>query len=107
MRLDSGQSTTIGIQMALTSTAFKKGEKRPNQGKRGPAKTTLVAKEAIQLAAEGLGGVDRLIDWAKEDPLNERAFWTSIYTKLLPLQVKAEVNGQIVHGILKVPSKNV
>jgi hypothetical protein len=25
--------------------------------------------------------------WAKEDPVNERAFWASIYPRLLPLQV--------------------
>lgn len=81
--------------MAAPSTAFKKGEKRPNQGKRGPAKTTLAAKEAIQIAAEGLGGTDRLIEWAKEDPLNERAFWTSIYPRLLPLQVTADITAKI------------
>lgn len=89
--------------MPLTSTAFKKGEKRPNQGKRGPAKTTLAAKEAIQLAAEGLGGTDRLVAWAKEDPLNERAFWSSIYPKLLPLQVTGEGGGALVVTWLDKP----
>ncbi len=44
----------------------------------------------ISLAAEGLGGLDRLVTWAKEDPLNERAFWANIYPKLLPLQVNAQ-----------------
>lgn len=69
--------------------AFKKGEKRPGQGRpKGSLNTaTKTAKEAISLAAEGLGGTDRLIAWAQEDPLNERAFWSSIYPKLLPLQV--------------------
>jgi len=81
--------------MAVPSTAFKKGEKRPKQGKRGPAKTTLAAKEAIQMAADGLGGAKRLIEWAKEDPLNERAFWTSVYPKLLPLQVSGEGGGPL------------
>ena len=81
--------------MAAPSTAFKKGEKRPNQGKRGPAKTTIAAKEAIQMAADGLGGAKRLIEWAKEDPLNERAFWTSVYPKLLPLQVSGEGGGPL------------
>lgn len=51
-------------------------------------KTTKTAKEAIAFAAEGLGGANRLIAWAQEDPLNERAFWSSIYPKLLPLQVQ-------------------
>jgi hypothetical protein len=85
--------------MATTSTVFKKGEKKPNQGKRGPAKTTKLAKEAIQLAAEGLGGTQRLIEWAQEDPKNESSFWTTIYTKLLPLQVKAEIDGQMSHNL--------
>ena len=73
------------------STEFKKG-KNPGPGRPKGAlnKTTRTAKEAIALAAEGLGGADRLIAWAQEDPLNERAFWSSIYPKLLPLQVAGD-----------------
>ena len=63
----------------------------PNAGKGRPKgslnKTTTAAKEAIALAAERLGGTDRLVAWAQEDPQNERAFWASIYPKLLPLTV--------------------
>ncbi len=62
-------------------------------------KTTKLAKEAIAMAADALGGVDRLVSWAQEDPLNERAFWTSIYTKLLPVQVQAEINGKLSHNL--------
>jgi hypothetical protein len=69
-------------------------------GKPGPGrppgsrnKTTVAAKEAIALAAENLGGADRLVSWAKEDPLNERAFWATIYPKLLPLQVAGADDG--------------
>lgn len=69
----------------------KLGTNKGNAGRGRPKgslnKTTVAAKEAIQLAAEGLGGTERLIAWAQEDPLNERAFWASIYPKLLPLQV--------------------
>lgn len=61
-------------------------------GKPGPGrppgalnKTTRAAKEAIELAAEGLGGAERLQAWAQEDPQNERVFWGTIYPKLLPL----------------------
>lgn len=69
-----------------------KGRGRP---KGSPNKTTTAAKEAIALAAEGLGGTDRLIAWAREDKLNERTFWGTIYPKLLPLQV----NGEMEHAV--------
>ena len=64
----------------------KPGPGRP-QGSRN--KTSVAAKEAISLAADGLGGTNRLIAWAKEDSKNEHTFWGSIYPKLLPLQVNA------------------
>lgn len=73
----------------MTDTA----RKPPRAGKGRPKgalnKTTKAAKEAIAIAAEELGGSDRLVAWAKEDPANERAFWTTIYPKLIPIDVKA------------------
>ncbi|MEM5315559.1 hypothetical protein [Paraburkholderia sp. JHI869] len=60
-----------------------------------PNKATRTVKDAIALAAEKLGGVDRLVAWAKEDPLNERVFWGTIYPKLLPLQVAGDGGGPI------------
>jgi hypothetical protein len=87
-----------------TGEAFKKGGKPgPGRPKGVPNKTTQTAKEAIALAAEGLGGTQRLIQWAQEDPLNERAFWSSIYTKLLPLQVDGKV-GLTINWPVKAPS---
>lgn len=65
----------------------------PGRPKGSENRMTKTAKEAIALAAEGLGGTDRLIAWAKEDPLNERAFWATIYPKLLPLQVTGPGEG--------------
>jgi hypothetical protein len=53
-------------------------------------KTTTAAKEAIAMAAEGLGGTDRLVAWAQEDPLNERAFWANIYPKLIPVTLAGD-----------------
>ena len=50
-------------------------------------KVTAMAKDAIAQAAEKLGGVKRLVAWAKEDSANERVFWGTIYPKLLPLQM--------------------
>lgn len=77
-------------------------ENLPNNGRGRPKgalnKTTLAAKEAISLAAERIGGVDRLVEWVKEDPSNERVFWGSVYPKLLPLQVNgAGENGEHLH----------
>lgn len=62
----------------------RKGAGRP---KGSVNKTTAAAKDVISQAANELGGAARLLAWAKEDPANERAFWATIYPKLLPLQV--------------------
>lgn len=71
---------------------FVKGEKRPGQGrpKGAVSKTKQSAKEAIALAADKLGGAERMVKWAKEDPANERVFWGTIYPKLIPVQVAGD-----------------
>lgn len=55
-----------------------------------PNKVTAAAKSVIAEAAEMLGGVNRLVDWVKEDPENESKFWATIYPKLIPVQVTGE-----------------
>lgn len=67
----------------------------PGRPKGVPNKITQTAKDAIASAAEALGGADRLVAWAQEDPANEKAFWTAIYPKLLPLQVTGEGGGPV------------
>lgn len=83
--------------------AAAKGHRPPNAGKGRtpgiPNKTTRAAKEAIAAAAEGLGGVDRLIEWAKEDPLNERTFWGTIYPKLIPVTLAGDTENPVVARI--------
>lgn len=67
----------------------------PGRPKGSPNKVTKEAKDAIAEAAEALGGATRLVEWVKEDKLNERVFWGTIYPKLLPLQVNgAGPNGE-------------
>lgn len=65
------------------------GGRRAGAGrKKGvPNKTTKAAKEIIQGAADALGGQKRMVEWAREDPANERIFWGSIYPKMLPLDI--------------------
>jgi hypothetical protein len=65
----------------------RKGRGRP---KGSPNKVSKEAKEVIAAAAEKLGGLERLVDWAKADPQNEKAFWATIYPKLLPLTVAGD-----------------
>lgn len=75
-----------------------KGKGRP---KGSLNKTTTSVKEAIELAAVGLGGVTRLVAWAKEDAANERIFWGQIYPKLLPLQVTGDPTAPLSIQIIR------
>jgi hypothetical protein len=82
---------------------FQKGMEKSAGRKKGVQNIhTRTVRMAIAEAARGLGGVRRLIEWAKEDAQNERAFWTSIWPRLLPLQIQGsgdrgeiEINLQI------------
>lgn len=69
----------------------------PNGGKGRPKgavnKTTKAAKEVIAIAADRLGGAERLLAWVQEDPKNESVFWSSIYPKLIPVQL-ANADGE-------------
>lgn len=85
--------------MALTSTAFKKGEKKPNQGKRGPNKTTVELKTMILNALDGAGGTDYLIRCAK-DPKTAAAF-LGLVGKVLPLTLAGDKDNP-VSAIVKI-----
>jgi hypothetical protein len=88
--------------MAERKTAgIGKGTPGPGRPKGIPNKTTQTAKDAIAKAAEGLGGAERLIAWAKEDPANERAFWASIYPKLIPVQVQGDPDNPVAIQLVK------
>lgn len=91
------------VKKTKGNPADRFGGAGPGRPKGVPNKVTTAAKDAIALAAEKLGGTDRLVEWAQEDPANERAFWSSIYPKLLPLQVNgAGPNGEHLLTGIKV-----
>ena len=75
------------------STKFGKGN--PGKPKGAINHTTRAAKDAIALAAEKLGGVERLVRWVKEDPGNERVFWGSIYPKLIPVTLAGDADAPL------------
>jgi hypothetical protein len=63
-------------------------------------KSTQAAKEVIAIAADRLGGPERLVAWAKENPANERAFWSGIYPRLLPVQVGGDPNNPFILQVM-------
>ncbi len=82
----------------------KIGANRGNAGKGRPKgaknKITVVAKDAIAAAADRLGGIDRIVAWAQEDAKNESVFWSTIYPKLIPVQVNgAGEGGEHLHSL--------
>jgi hypothetical protein len=80
------------------------GKKTGGRRKGVPNKLTTGAKEVIAQVAENIGGVARMTKWVRESRENERAFWTSIYTKLLPLQVAGDKDNplELVHCIERI-----
>lgn len=68
----------------------KPGERRGGRQKGTPNKVAKAAKDAIAEAAEKLGGVNRLVAWSQEAPENEKAFWATIYPKLIPVQLSGD-----------------
>ena len=65
-----------------------------------PAKLTQDAKAAIQLVFEDLGGTTRLLEWAN-NPANLGVFYTQIWSKIIPKDIKAEVDGNLTVVISK------
>lgn len=66
--------------------------------KGSPNRTTREVKEALQMAFEGIGGVDALERWAKENPTPFYQLWG----KLLPLQVAGDKDNplSVVHRVV-------
>ncbi len=67
--------------------AFKKGEKKPNQGKRGPNKINAELKTMILEALDESGGVDYLVRQAKKK--NPAAFM-ALLGRVLPMTVSGD-----------------
>jgi hypothetical protein len=83
---------------------FEKGMKKiGGSGRRKgvPNLTTQAVKVMIACAADALGGTARLVEWCKESEINERLFWTTIWPRLLPLQIQ----GTGAHGELELELK--
>ena len=72
--------------------AIKKGDKRPNQGKRGPNKVTQALKDMILGALDNLGGQEYLKRQGEENPV---AFMT-LLGKVLPTTLAGDPSNPVV-----------
>ena len=73
------------------SGSFRKGDNRPRKPKGALNATTKSAKEAFALAFEGIGGIPKLVEWAKE---NQTEFM-KLYARLIPVELSGEVRARI------------
>jgi len=91
--------TKIADEKPKNTGRFGKGN--PGKPKGAVNHNTRAAKDVIAKTAEMLGGAERMLDWVKEDPANERVFWGTIYTKLLPLQVTGDKDAPLQVQIVR------
>jgi hypothetical protein len=71
-----------------------KGKPRRGGRARGtPNRISVDVRTAIEMAADKLGGVKRLVAWARRSNDNESIFWSRVWVKLLPTQ--AQIGGSI------------
>lgn len=68
---------------------YKTGGRKPGSKN----KVTAAAKEAIELAFDGIGGVKALTAWAKT---NRTVFYSNVWPKLLPLQIGGDPENPII-----------
>src|SRR5215471_10240056 len=83
-------------------TSFKKGDKRRKTGVSGrragvPNRLNAQCKEMIATCFESIGGIEGLVAWAKK---NRTAFYTRMYIRLLPVNVKVRDHKNIVYESL-------
>jgi hypothetical protein len=82
---------------------FEAGHKKlPGAGRKAgtPNKVTATARQVIEQVAVNLGGVEGFTAWALASKINQRAFWTQIFPRLLPVQVHGS-------GTLEISSKTL
>jgi hypothetical protein len=58
-------------------------------------------------AADRLGGVARVVEWAMESEQNERLFWSQIWIRLLPLQVQGTGPGGEIELSVKLTAEEL
>lgn len=100
---DTSDTATVGPR---SNRGSKPGERRGGRVKGTPNKLTQTVKQVIEQVAAELGGAQRMVQWAREAADNERLFWSQMYLKLMPKEIKVEHSGEIspASPVLVVPA---
>lgn len=77
-----------------------KGRKTGGRQKGTPNKATVSVKQAILLAADGIGGHEALMEWGRSNPTE---FWTRVYTRLLPTEISGP-DGSAIRAVVLLPA---
>jgi hypothetical protein len=81
---------------------FKKGDKKPpSSGRKTGVRNhrTVFIQRMLEDAVIKIGGLDRLVKWAKRNEANEHAFWTDLVPRLIPIQLQTSGTTELVISI--------
>lgn len=81
--------------MMQNKGAFKKGEKRPNQGKRGPNKENKALREMILQALDDQPGGG--VEYLKEQAIANPGSFMTLLGKVLPTTLAGDPSAPIQH----------
>jgi len=70
---------------------FKKGDARAGRKAGSTNKLTRSAKEAFAAAFDEMGGIERLVLWAKLNPTD----FYKLYARLIPVELSGEIQARI------------
>jgi hypothetical protein len=81
---------------------FKKGDKKPaTSGRKTGVRNhrTVFIQGMLEDAVIKIGGLERLVKWAKRNETNEHAFWTELVPRLIPIQLQTSGTRELVISI--------
>lgn len=82
---------TAPVKQTDGKRRFGDGTPGPGRPKGVPNKNTTAVKEALNLAFQGIGGVEALIKWGTDNPAQFYPLWV----KMLPTEVSGPGGGPI------------
>jgi hypothetical protein len=80
-----------------TSTSFKKGQRPVGRRAGTPNKMTAEVKEVLARCFEDVGGYDAFVKWVESSPERLDTFYSKMWIKLLPMNIRPEGHKDVVY----------